>query len=137
MLLEMADGLQEAVSDARKRALRLFGNRLGNCLYDKQHLKKISKDKLVKWKITQLNPMPIQQRTIEEVWSSQSPQSPTSQFIPLIPKREHASDFQPQTGNQATSDGHPPNLKLEPQSPSVLPTLLEGDQFGEFEYGKL
>jgi hypothetical protein len=29
------------VSDARKRALRLFGNALGNCLYDKQHLQKL------------------------------------------------------------------------------------------------
>lgn len=27
---------KEAVTDAAKRALRLFGNRLGNCLYDKQ-----------------------------------------------------------------------------------------------------
>ncbi len=30
---------KEAVSDARKRALRLFGNRLGNCLYDKEYVK--------------------------------------------------------------------------------------------------
>eukprot|EP01118_Nematostelium_gracile_P012950 TRINITY_DN4815_c0_g1_i1.p1 TRINITY_DN4815_c0_g1~~TRINITY_DN4815_c0_g1_i1.p1 ORF type:complete len:321 (+),score=87.11 TRINITY_DN4815_c0_g1_i1:116-964(+) len=36
---------KEAVSDARKRALRLFGNHLGNCLYDKTHLKKITADK--------------------------------------------------------------------------------------------
>ena len=34
---------QEAVSDARKRALRLFGNALGNCLYDKQHLQVLKK----------------------------------------------------------------------------------------------
>jgi hypothetical protein len=32
---------KEAVSDARKRALRLFGDALGNCLYDKNHLKRI------------------------------------------------------------------------------------------------
>merc|ERR1712137_572727 len=32
---------KEAVSDARKRVLRLFGDALGNCLYDKTHLKRI------------------------------------------------------------------------------------------------
>jgi DNA repair and recombination protein RAD52 len=32
---------KEAVSDARKRALRLFGNALGNCVYDKEHLNKV------------------------------------------------------------------------------------------------
>jgi len=32
---------KEAVTDARKRALRLFGNALGNCIYDKSHLKRI------------------------------------------------------------------------------------------------
>lgn len=34
---------KEAVSDARKRALRLFGDALGNCLYDKNYLKEIKK----------------------------------------------------------------------------------------------
>eukprot|EP01116_Phalansterium_solitarium_P020705 TRINITY_DN6180_c0_g1_i1.p1 TRINITY_DN6180_c0_g1~~TRINITY_DN6180_c0_g1_i1.p1 ORF type:complete len:382 (+),score=92.19 TRINITY_DN6180_c0_g1_i1:79-1224(+) len=36
---------KEAVTDARKRALRLFGNYLGNCLYNKQHLKALKSDK--------------------------------------------------------------------------------------------
>ena len=33
---------KEAISDARKRALRCFGDALGNSLYDKAHLKRIS-----------------------------------------------------------------------------------------------
>eukprot|EP01088_Endostelium_zonatum_P022678 TRINITY_DN99_c1_g3_i1.p1 TRINITY_DN99_c1_g3~~TRINITY_DN99_c1_g3_i1.p1 ORF type:complete len:365 (-),score=111.93 TRINITY_DN99_c1_g3_i1:2-1096(-) len=37
---------KEAVSDARKRALRLFGNALGNCIYDKQHVIKAAKNTL-------------------------------------------------------------------------------------------
>ncbi len=32
---------KEAISDARKRALRLFGNGLGNCVYDKEYLKQM------------------------------------------------------------------------------------------------
>ncbi len=37
---------QEAVSDARKRGLRIFGNRLGNCLYDKAHLSHVKSEML-------------------------------------------------------------------------------------------
>ena len=31
---------KEAATDGMKRALRSFGNVLGNCLYDKEYLKK-------------------------------------------------------------------------------------------------
>ncbi|KAI9017323.1 hypothetical protein BC832DRAFT_527575 [Gaertneriomyces semiglobifer] len=34
---------KEAVTDATKRALRAFGNSLGNCLYDKDYVKKIGR----------------------------------------------------------------------------------------------
>eukprot|EP01095_Lingulamoeba_sp_RSL-Kostka_P011151 TRINITY_DN4167_c0_g1_i2.p1 TRINITY_DN4167_c0_g1~~TRINITY_DN4167_c0_g1_i2.p1 ORF type:complete len:350 (+),score=125.86 TRINITY_DN4167_c0_g1_i2:124-1173(+) len=36
---------KEAVSDARKRTLRLFGDMLGNCLYDKKYLKELKNKK--------------------------------------------------------------------------------------------
>jgi len=32
---------KEAVTDATKRALRLFGNHLGNCCYDKEYLRAV------------------------------------------------------------------------------------------------
>lgn len=35
---------KEAVSDARKRALRMFGHFLGNCIYDKSHTAKVQAD---------------------------------------------------------------------------------------------
>uniref|UniRef100_A0A7S1TED3 Uncharacterized protein n=1 Tax=Compsopogon caeruleus TaxID=31354 RepID=A0A7S1TED3_9RHOD len=36
---------KEAVTDARKRALKNFGNALGNSLYDREHLKRLAKSK--------------------------------------------------------------------------------------------
>lgn len=38
---------KEASSDALKRALRLFGNGLGNCIYDKEYLNKIAKGQVI------------------------------------------------------------------------------------------
>lgn len=42
---------KEAATDAMKRALRTFGNVLGNCLYDKDYLAKVTKIKIApsKW----------------------------------------------------------------------------------------
>lgn len=37
---------KEGVTDALKRALRNFGNVLGNCIYDKEYLKKVTKLKV-------------------------------------------------------------------------------------------
>ncbi|RKP35512.1 hypothetical protein BJ085DRAFT_22655 [Dimargaris cristalligena] len=34
---------KEAVTDGLKRALRMFGNALGNCLYDKEYLKQLGR----------------------------------------------------------------------------------------------
>lgn len=51
---------KEAVTDAMKRALRNFGNVLGNCLYDKDYLARISKVKVVpsKWDAENLHRHP-------------------------------------------------------------------------------
>jgi DNA repair and recombination protein RAD52 len=37
---------KEAVTDATKRALKTFGNVLGNCLYDKEYAKEVVKMKV-------------------------------------------------------------------------------------------
>jgi DNA repair and recombination protein RAD52 len=42
-LLPDAQAQKEAVTDATKRALRAFGNLLGNCLYDKEYAKEVAK----------------------------------------------------------------------------------------------
>lgn len=38
---------KEAASDALKRTLRLFGNGLGNCIYDKEYLAKVAKGAVI------------------------------------------------------------------------------------------
>lgn len=38
---------KEGTTDALKRALRNFGNVLGNCIYDKDYLTKVTKVKAV------------------------------------------------------------------------------------------
>lgn len=37
---------KEATTDALKRALRNFGNVLGNCIYDQDYLKRVTKVKV-------------------------------------------------------------------------------------------
>lgn len=37
---------KEATTDALKRALRNFGNILGNCIYDKEYLARVTKIKI-------------------------------------------------------------------------------------------
>lgn len=37
--------MKQAVSDGRKRALRIFGSRLGNSIYDKGHLEQLQEEK--------------------------------------------------------------------------------------------
>ncbi|OCF35315.1 hypothetical protein I317_07438 [Kwoniella heveanensis CBS 569] len=46
---------KEAVTDATKRALRTFGNVLGNCLYDKEYTKEVVKMKVPPAKFNQDN----------------------------------------------------------------------------------
>ena len=48
---------KEGTTDALKRALRNFGNVLGNCIYDKEYLSKVTKVKAVatKWDVDNLH----------------------------------------------------------------------------------
>ena len=48
---------KEGTTDALKRALRSFGNVLGNCIYDKEYLSKVTKVKVPpsKWNVDNLH----------------------------------------------------------------------------------
>jgi DNA recombination protein Rad52 len=46
---------KEATTDGLKRALRNFGNILGNCIYDKEYLAKVTKIKIAPVSYSDLN----------------------------------------------------------------------------------
>jgi len=104
---------KEAVSDARKRALRLFGDALGNCLYDKQHLKRIKSGKGQGEDILDASDFPT---TDANFLMRQHPEKQTTQELPRVTneqpqqtmaplktaKTEAKISLQPKTGTQAT-----------------------------------
>ncbi|OXV06860.1 hypothetical protein Egran_05379 [Elaphomyces granulatus] len=51
---------KEGITDGLKRALRTFGNALGNCIYDREYIKKISRVKATpaKWNVDNLHRHP-------------------------------------------------------------------------------
>ena len=72
---------KEAATDALKRALRNFGNVLGNCLYDKDYLQRVTKLKIApsKWDADNLHRhpdfAPIKKESIAEVHEHQLAQT--------------------------------------------------------------
>ena len=68
---------KEAVSDATKRALRAFGNALGNCVYDKAHCKENEAAKKAAAKRAALaaapQPQPPQFQQPPQQWQQQPP----------------------------------------------------------------
>jgi DNA repair and recombination protein RAD52 len=72
---------KEAATDSLKRALKNFGNVLGNCLYDKDYLGKVTKLKVapVRWDSDNLHRHPmystIKKESIAEATSSESKES--------------------------------------------------------------
>ena len=90
---------KEAVSDARKRCLRLYGDALGNCLYDKSHLKRIKSsagntgDDLLDYKSISTQSVKSESVISEETSSPQtSPShSNTTPIVKSEPKQNNTS----------------------------------------------
>ena len=74
---------KEAATDAMKRALRTFGNVLGNCLYDKDYLQKVQKIKVApsRWDAENLHRhpdfAPIKRESIADVAEAHQQQQQT------------------------------------------------------------
>ena len=96
---------KEAATDALKRALRNFGNVLGNCLYDKDYLQRVTKVKVApsKWDAENLHRHP--------------------DYAPI--KRESIADAEEREARQ----NRPMRL------PSGHSAASNGTEFGEDEFG--
>lgn len=99
---------KEAATDAMKRALRNFGNVLGNCLYDKDYLSKVTKVKVAptKWDAENLHRHP--------------------DYAPI--KREALADAESPRVNQ--TNGAAPRRQTSVQSAVSYGSMEFDDDFG-------
>ncbi|KAF3491907.1 DNA repair and recombination protein rad22 [Arthroderma uncinatum] len=82
---------KEGTTDALKRALRTFGNVLGNCIYDKEYLSKVVKVKAtpVKFDVDNLH------RHVDFVPPKIQAAAPTTRIVKYEPQNNGQSDLPP------------------------------------------
>mmetsp|Transcript_8727 Transcript_8727/g.12046 ORF Transcript_8727/g.12046 Transcript_8727/m.12046 type:complete len:267 (-) Transcript_8727:794-1594(-) len=136
---------KEAVSDALKRALRLFGNHLGNSVYDKEHLKNVKNEQQARPAmppplVQQQNPLP-QGTQNPNMMKPPMPQNypPNSQIpvqngfgsgnpgVPAIPNQMN----QPPNFYPANPQNRPTQMipsQIPNQMPNQLPTAMPQNQ---------
>nr|XP_020467708.1 DNA repair protein RAD52 homolog isoform X2 [Monopterus albus] len=93
--LSLEKARKEAVTDGMKRALKCFGNALGNCILDKEYLLAINK-------IPRQPPPPLDPAQTKR--SVGEPSVEKARFSSLLPEEKHASVV------------GPTRIKLEPQA---------------------
>lgn len=121
---------KEAVSDARKRALRVFGNALGNCIYNKDHLKRLrtirpgTKGYLPKNVVNPYQQMVSRQLKLE--WHDDDAHSKSSSGLSTRPPPPPASKGPPPPST-FSAPGHPPTpVAPHNQPPSVRVAIPGG-----------
>lgn len=112
---------KEGTTDALKRALRNFGNVLGNCIYDKDYLSKVTKIKVGPTKFDEDNlhrhadfakkeliPVKVEQKAVADKISDQANASVISDVLAL---EDEFGDFD-MADFGVTEDGHPDEVVL-------------------------
>jgi DNA repair and recombination protein RAD52 len=104
---------KEAATDAMKRALRNFGNVLGNCLYDKEYLKKVVK----------IKPPPSK-------WSEDN----LHRHPDVVPRKpQPPPQYMPEVATESTTEkasSLPPTRMLSEQSKASVMSSDYDDEFG-------
>lgn len=114
---------KEAATDAMKRALRSFGNVLGNCLYDKEFLTKVSKVKVepTPWDPANLHRHPrFEQPQLNSTRSVAPAINETAAVVPTLPRkpsarREFSGDGEDEFGGDAFDEmdfDHPDGVEM-------------------------
>eukprot|EP01114_Cavostelium_apophysatum_P022086 TRINITY_DN7876_c0_g1_i2.p1 TRINITY_DN7876_c0_g1~~TRINITY_DN7876_c0_g1_i2.p1 ORF type:complete len:412 (+),score=94.16 TRINITY_DN7876_c0_g1_i2:205-1440(+) len=108
---------KEAVTDARKRAFRLFGNKLGNCLYDAEHRKRMKGEGKSE---TKAPAVPSQNPNTAQGMPPQNYQQPAIKQEPgkAAPPPQQNRPYQPPQQPQQTTPSPPkPNQQQTPSPP--------------------
>jgi DNA repair and recombination protein RAD52 len=114
---------KEAATDAMKRALRNFGNVLGNCLYDKDYLQKITKVKVApsRWDAENLHRhpdyAPIKREAITEGRSAQVRSNGGQRNPSVQSNNAPPSEIEDEFGESVFDEGmeytHPDEVRLD------------------------
>ncbi|KAF7896302.1 hypothetical protein EAF00_006316 [Botryotinia globosa] len=118
---------KEGTTDGLKRALRNFGNVLGNCIYDKDYLAKVTKIKVqpVKWDVENLHrhstftPQVVAKKEIDAPKVAEKAQGPGPAGINLsgddtLIGDDEFGDFDDADFNVADPNAHPDEVALPP-----------------------
>ncbi|EPS31197.1 hypothetical protein PDE_06152 [Penicillium oxalicum 114-2] len=133
---------KEGTTDALKRTLRNFGNVLGNCVYDKDYLSKVTKIRTTpaRWDVNELHRHP----DFAPMKKESAPKSrlsedddlplprPTEPARGAIPSHaavfdgdgEFGSDVFDEADFVVTNTGNPDEIVIEPEQPQLPPTPL-------------
>ena len=97
---------KEAVTDALKRALRNFGKVLGNCLYDKEYLQKVTKIRVApsRWNESNLHRHPDYAPIKKEAIADVNPPQTPAQSKDKKPESQH-SEVEDDFGGGGLFDG--------------------------------
>nr|POE85470.1 dna repair and recombination protein radc [Quercus suber] len=122
---------KEAATDALKRALRTFGNVLGNCLYDKDYLQKVAKVKSgpSRWDADNLHRhpdfAPVKEQSITETEKQQNQGQSTRRATSMHSGMSHGSaEFEDDFGGNVFEDVDFTN----PQDDSSIPVVVNAAQ---------
>ncbi|KAJ5665744.1 DNA repair and recombination protein radC [Penicillium maclennaniae] len=131
---------KEGTTDALKRTLRNFGNVLGNCVYDKDYLTKVTKVKAGpgKWDVDELHrhpdfaprKLPPPKRMAED--DDLPPPRPLEQAKSSVPEIKAAFDGDGEFGSDLFDEadfvvgnsGNPDEISLEPETSRQPPTPM-------------
>ena len=114
---------KEAATDAMKRALRNFGNVLGNCLYDKDYLARVTKVKVApsKWDAENLHRhpdfAPIKREAIAEVQAvTTSKAAPPARLQSTTSMQSNGTEYEDDYGGNLFDEvdfNHPDEVRLD------------------------
>lgn len=112
------------MTDATKRALRTFGNLLGNCLYDKEYTKEVVKMRVppvsYSFRIGS-------QKLRKQAKFNQNELERRPEFAPPPQQPEAGPSRPPQPAVTTTNNAPPAHAAVPPAPPSPLRTVEEAD----------